>query len=68
MKKVYAAYYQQSYRPEIVTTNLKEFKEFIAHIAYDIRTYRHLTKDQVAKLTITQALFFESVMEENINA
>ena len=68
MRKVYAAYYQQGYRPDFVTTSLAEFKKFIAHIAYDMRTYKHLTKQQVELLTITQAIFFESVMEENINA
>lgn len=69
MAKIYASYGVDGYKADFVATTQKHLQQYLGNITiYDIRVYKHLTKDQVSVLTLTQAQFFESVMEENINA
>ncbi len=61
---VYALYNNKDLTVASVYTNKAKAQE--AHKAeYDqgLKTYKHLTKTQVEKLSYTEATFFETVME-----
>ncbi len=63
---VYALYNNSDLTLASVYTSKAQAKQ--AHIAeYDqgLKTYKHLTKTQVEKLSYTEATFFETVMEAN---
>ena len=69
MAKIYASYGVDGYRADFVATTQKKLQEHLGNVTiYDIRVYKHLTQAQVSVLTLTQAQFFEMIMEENINA
>ena len=69
MAKIYASYGVDGFNADFVATTEKHLQQYLGNIAiYDIRVYKYLTKDQVSVLTLTQAQFFEMIMEENTNA
>lgn len=69
LAKIYASYGVDGYKADFVAQTQKKLLEYLGNISiYDIRVYKHLTVQQVYMLTLSQAQFFESVMEENINA
>ena len=69
LAKIYASYGVDGYRADFVSQSQKKLLEYLGNITiYDIRVYKHLTVEQVYMLTLSQAQFLESVMEENINA
>lgn len=69
MAKIYASYGIDGYSADFVTTSKKALLEYQGNITiYDIRVYKHLTQAQISVLSLTQAQFFEMIMEENTNA
>lgn len=69
MAKIYASYGVGGHHPDFVAQTQKKLQEYLGNIAiYDIRVYKHLTVEQVCLLSLAQAQFFESVMEEYKNA
>ena len=69
MAKIYASYGVNGYNADFVCTTQKHLQQYLGNInIYDIRVYKHLTQAQVSVLSLTQAQFFEMIMEENTNA
>lgn len=69
MAKVFASYSVDGYSADFVAPTQKKLQEYLGNITiYDIRVYKHLTVEQVCLLSLTQAQFFEMIMEENTNA
>lgn len=69
MAKIYASYGIDGFNADFVATTQKALQNYLGNITiYDVRVYKYLTKDQVSMLTLTQAQFFEMIMEENTNA